>query len=72
MDATVIKDAQCDMFCRCIMAQKKIDILNKSWMIMRKALFFVLANFNNTERFCDAFWMKGIYKSFVVFLLITF
>ena len=23
MDATVIKDAQCDIFCRCIMASKK-------------------------------------------------
>ena len=41
-------------------------------MIMRKALFFVFANFNNTERFCDAFWIKGIYKSFAAFLSITF
>ena len=72
MDATVIKDAQCHIFCRCIMAPKKIDILNKSWMIMRKALFFVFANFNNTERFCDAFWIKGICKSFAAFLSITF
>ena len=33
---------------------------------------FVFANFNNTERFCDAFWIKGIYKSFAAFLSITF
>ena len=59
-------------FVAALWLQKKIDILNKSWMIMRKALFFVFANFNNTERFCDAFWIKGIYKSFAVFLSITF
>ena len=55
MDATVIKDAQCDIFCRCIMAPKKIDILNKSWMIMRKALFLCLLTLTTLNVFAMHF-----------------
>ena len=48
MGAALIKDAQCDIFCRCIMTAKNCDILNKSWIISRKALLFVFANLSNT------------------------